>query len=423
MDTNKLPITLCLYNQVADERIDNLFESYTQYFEAVEIIDENELLEVGDTKTSKWNYLAYNAKTPWILFIEGNEILETSNLSYLNELNNDIWSSCIVSVQTNKGIESYYQNRLVPTGIEGIFQGRELPDTSNFILDNNVKFLHQSIDIQSDVIPWEQIDISAERVSLNSPVNLFLYEARKYISEQKFVQAASSYRVALKKDRLLPYDHLAALNGLARCYVEQHKWVRALELMEYSIDLEPQQHLAYLIKYKVYQLAKNWDAAVEALNSYLQNYEIFSKSSHDIKIPYDETVLELSNLHLDLGMKDKAYEYYCDFLNTSLEEVRESHHLALKMAIGLEKKREANKHFKFLYPDILSLNLDKIETKQFHDYMEMFLENNWHSTVEKIYTRLYEAYPTNRMYRRKLIATLIKADKLELAREIMQKVA
>ena len=423
MDTNKLPITLCLYNQAADERIDNLFESYTQYFEAVEIIDENELLEVGDTKTSKWNYLAYNAKTPWILFIEGNEILETSNLSYLNELNNDTWSSCIVSVQTNKGIESYYQNRLVPTGIEGIFQGRELPDTSNFILDNNVKFLHQSIDIQSDVIPWEQIDISAERVSLNSPVNLFLYEARKYISEQKFVQAASSYRVALKKDRLLSYDQLAALNGLARCYVEQHKWVRALELMEYSIDLEPQQHLAYLIKYKVYQLAKNWDAAIEALNSYLQNYEIFSKSSHDIKIPYEETVLELSNLHLELGMKDKAYEYYCDFLNTSLEEVRESHHLALKMAIGLEKKREANKHFKFLYPDILSLNLDKIETKQFHDYMEMFLENNWHSTVEKIYTRLYEAYPTNRMYRRKLIATLIKADKLELAREIMQKVA
>ena len=423
MDTNKLPITLCLYNQAADERIDNLFESYTQYFEAVEIIDENELLEVGDTKTSKWNYLAYNAKTPWILFIEANEILETSNLSYLNELNNDTWSSCIVSVQTNKGIESYYQNRLVPTGIEGIFQGRELPDTSNFILDNNVKFLHQSIDIQSDVIPWEQIDISAERVSLNSPVNLFLYEARKYKSEQKFVQAASSYRVALKKARLLSYDHLAALNGLARCYVEQHKWVRALELMEYSIDLEPQQHLAYLIKYKVYQLAKNWDAAIEALNSYLQNYEIFSKSSHDIKIPYDETVLELSNLHLDLGMKDKAYEYYCDFLNTSLEEVRESHHLALKMAIGLEKKREANKHFKFLYPDILSLNLDKIETKQFHDYMEMFLENNWHSTVEKIYTRLYEAYPTNRMYRRKLIATLIKADKLELAREIMQKVA
>ena len=423
MDTNKLPITLCLYNQAADERIDNLFESYTQYFEAVEIIDENELLEVGDTKTSKWNYLAYNAKTPWILFIEGNEILETSNLSYLYELNNDTWSSCIVSVQTNKGIESYYQNRLVPTGIEGIFQGKELPDTSNFILDNNVKFLHQSIDIQSDVIPWEQIDISAERVSLNSPVNLFLYEARKYISEQKFVQAASSYRVALKKDRLLSYDHLAALNGLARCYVEQHKWVRALELMEYSIDLEPQQHLAYLIKYKVYQLAKNWGAAVEVLNSYLQNYEIFSKSSHDIKIPYDETVLELSNLHLDLGMKDKAYEYYCDFLNTSLEEVRESHHLALKMAIGLEKKREANKHFKFLYPDILSLNLDKIETKQFHDYMEMFLENNWHSTVEKIYTKLYEAYPTNRMYRRKLIATLIKADKLELAREIMQKVA
>ena len=38
MDTNKLPITLCLYNQAADERIDNLFESYTQYFEAVDFI-------------------------------------------------------------------------------------------------------------------------------------------------------------------------------------------------------------------------------------------------------------------------------------------------------------------------------------------------------------------------------------------------
>ena len=82
-----------------------------------------------------------------------------------------------------------------------------------------------------------------------------------------------------------------------------------------------------------------------------------------------------------------------------------------------------NFSLKFEFRQFYVVNLDKIETKQFHDYMEMFLENNWHSTVEKIYTRLYEAYPTNRMYRRKLIATLIKADKLELAREIMQKVA
>ena len=103
-------------------------------------------------KTSKWNYLANKAQTPWILFIEGNEILETSNLSYLRELDNNIWSSCILSVQTNKGIESYYQNRLVPTGIEEIFQGRELPDTSNFIIENNVQFLPQSLDIQSDII-------------------------------------------------------------------------------------------------------------------------------------------------------------------------------------------------------------------------------------------------------------------------------
>ena len=279
------------------------------------------------------------------------------------------------------------------------------------------------INIQGDIVPWEYIDISKERIGLSSPVNLFLHEARNYIADQKFTQAASAYRVALKKERLLPFDYLAALNGLARCYVEQHKWVRALELMEYSIELEPQQHLPYLIQYKVYQLGKNWEAAVTSLNSYLANYESFSKSSHDVKIPYHETVLELSNLHLDLGKKDLAYEYYCDFLNTSLEEVRESHHLALKMAIGLEKKREASRHFKFLYPNILELDLDIIETKQFHDYMEMFLENNWHSIVEKVYTRLYEANPTNRMYRRKLIATLVRADKLELAREIMQKVA
>ena len=113
-----------------------------------------------------------------------------------------------------------------------------------------------------------------------------------------------------------------------------------------------------------------------------------------------------SNLHLDLGMKDKAYEYYCDFLNTSLEEVRESHHLALKMAIGLEKKERQTSILNFYIQ--ICLNLDKIETKQFHDYMEMFLENNWHSTVENVIQDLYEAYPTNRMYRRKLIATLIR---------------
>ena len=90
MDIDKLPITLCLYNQVAEERIDNLFEIYAQYFEKIEVITEDELLEIGDTKTSKWNYLANKAQTPWILFIEGNEILETSNLSYLSELDSNI---------------------------------------------------------------------------------------------------------------------------------------------------------------------------------------------------------------------------------------------------------------------------------------------------------------------------------------------
>ena len=423
MDSKKLPITLYLYNQPISERISNLLESYNELFEKVEVIDTNSLVMAGNDKTSHWNYLAYNSETPWVLFLDDNENFESLDLSFLHQIDQNTWCSCITNINTDKGIESYHQARLVLSGIEGIFQGVELPDASNYILDNNIQFLNKSINIQSDSIPWEYIDISQERLSLNTPVNLYLHEARMYITEQKFTQAAGSYRVALKKERLLPFDYLAALNGLARCYVEQHKWTRALELMEYSIELEPQQHLPYLIQYKVYQLSKNWDAAVTSLNSYLLNYESISRSSHDIKIPYHETVLELSNLHLDLGQKDLAYEFYCDFLNTSLVSVRESHHLALKMAIGLEKKREANRHFKFLYPNILELNLDVIETKQFHDYMEMFLENNWHSIVEKVYTRLYEANLTNRMYRRKLIATLVRADKLELAREIMQKVA
>ena len=41
MDIDKLPITLCLYNQVAEERIDNLFEIYAQYFEKIEVITED----------------------------------------------------------------------------------------------------------------------------------------------------------------------------------------------------------------------------------------------------------------------------------------------------------------------------------------------------------------------------------------------
>ena len=131
----------------------------------------------------------------------------------------------------------------------------------------------------------------------------------------------------------------------------------------------------------MYQLGKNWEAAVTSLNSYLANYESFSKSSHDTKIPYHETVLELSNLHLDLGKKDLAYEYYCDFLNTSLENVRESHHFALKTPIGLEKNREANRHFKFLYPNILEFNLDIIETQLFHDYMAMIFDTTLLSIV------------------------------------------
>ena len=95
MDSKKLPITLYLYNQPISERISNLLESYNELFEKVEVIDTNSLVVAGNDKTSHWNYLACNSETPWVLFLDNNEIFESLDLSFLHQIDQNTWCSCI----------------------------------------------------------------------------------------------------------------------------------------------------------------------------------------------------------------------------------------------------------------------------------------------------------------------------------------
>src|SRR5699024_2253666 len=97
--------------------------------------------------------------------------------------------------------------------------------------------------------PVGHINTDAELSLLTFAPQLYLVLGQRNFNDGKYVRAAAQYRQLLKKEKLLPFDRLGAVNGLASCMAEQYKWQKALTLARESIEAEPQQCLPYLIQF------------------------------------------------------------------------------------------------------------------------------------------------------------------------------
>ncbi len=426
---NKFPITLYLYNkklQTAEEF--DLIEKYEFYFEQVVILSPSELDYLypdSPSKTKQWNQIVRSTHTPWALFLDGDETLDLNELSALEYIDHESWPSVLISLNGFGQTEFYYQLRLVPTGSEEeIFRGFHIPDASRYVQQRNIKLLPNGLQITRKSYLWQDIDLEVERTQTPLPTTVHLFEARHLIKSNKYVQAAAEYRQVLKKADVLPYYYLAALNGIARCHAEQHKWTRALEYTEESISREVQQYMPYLIQFRIYQMNKNWSAALAALQHYWRNTTLGSRSSHETKLPSAETLIQLSNLSLKAGKNDLSYEYLANYIDIMGDKLDTQYqHAALTLAIELSLKKEALAHLYKLYPNPVLFEFTEEEEARFHDYLELFLNQSWYEPVQKIYTDLYNAHPDSEHYKRRLIVTLIKSDRLDQAKSLLYRVA
>ena len=271
----------------------------------------------AEGRSELWNRLIGLSRAEWVLFAEDDETIRLSTLPVEESLDSKVWTPALVLEEGDTSTRQYYQLRLIhaPTVVNGgnsqkVFAGRNLPDSTNYVRNNDISLNHNPVVIERCSCLVEHVDIDEELSVKEFSPKLYLIEGDRYFSEGKYVRAAAQYRQLLKKEKLLNFDRLAAVNGLASCYAEQYKWNEAITLSEESLKAEPLQRLPYLIQYRIFELQKAWLQAFEMLKKYYQRLSLYSRASFDRIMDEEQTLVTLANVALKAGSREEAVKYF-----------------------------------------------------------------------------------------------------------------
>lgn len=376
-----------------------------------------------DRKRSEiWNRLISKAEKEWVLFLEDDEQIRFSDFPKQESLASNMWSPALIRQVGGGSIRQFYQMRLVNTDIDGeaLFEGQNLPDCTRYIREKDIKLYNRPILIERESSPVAHIDIEEELSVKNYAPKLYLVQGDRYFQEKKYIRAAAQYRQLLKKKKLLPFDRLAAVNGLASCMAEQHKWTKAMTLTQESIKAESLQSLPYLIQYKIHELQKEWEKAHGVLRRYFERQSLYSRASFDKIMDGEITLVNLSNIALKSGDRQKASDYFEELFTYKRGDVdRSLLYKMLVLSIELSDFERSvhlfNRMFKNVFPDQLSGE----QKEELNDIMDMFMQQEWYGFVADVYNKLHNAYPEDQTFKRRLIVVLTKTNRLDKARNIV----
>lgn len=374
-------------------------------------------------RTDVWNEIVKEASTGWVFFLhESEEILFTS-LPEEFETSDKRWIPVrlLVSKEGGSSFRQYYHMRLVPATAVKPFSGKNLPDTTNYIYENEITLAEQVIDIRkrsSAIFSANPDDELSER-NVSPKVHLLNAEAR--MGEKKYAQAAAQYRRVLRTENLLPFDRLAAVNGLAGCLTEQFKWPQAVSLAETSLEAEPLQRIPYLIQYRIHQLNKQWREALNVLKAYNEGLNRPSRASFDRGINEYETLLSLADLASKAGDREESLNYYEQIYAMRNGEVdRDFLKSMLILSLELSDFEKSVCYFEELYRELIPEELTQEQKGEVNDYLGMFMAEGWFEYCGGLYRELYKSEPNNPEYRRRLIVTFSKTDKIDEARDLIE---
>lgn len=374
------------------------------------------------SKTECWNKAVAQSSRSWILFLEYSETIDFSSFPDETQLNPKKWIPALFLSATGKTtLNQVYQIRLVPKTEQVVFGGKNIPDPTQYIFQNRIDIISVPFQIFRKKGAVADADPDDEMSVLNYSPQLYLIAGNQYLENRKYAQAAAQYRHLLRMERLLPFDRLAALNGLASCMTEMFKWADALRITEKSIDLEPFQFLPYLIRYRIYQLNKQWKKSLHALEMF---YDVlnkhFSKASHDKFIVREHVLLKLGKVAINAGEREKALSYYSEY-----DQSDETHtdaeflHMLLVLAIELCDYQKSVHYFGKIFDGRLEGKLDQDTKESLNEYLAMFMVNGWYDYPFEIYDRLYEADSNDGEYRRRLIVTLTRTNRIDRAKRLI----
>jgi hypothetical protein len=368
-----------------------------------------------------WNQKVQTSQKQWLLFLELDDDLDLHAFPMCQKLNHNQWIPALFIQST--GLETskqYYQIRMVPKSDKPIFCGKNIPDATKYIIENNIDLSSVPIKIKRDSPPMGNTNPEDELSVQHFSPQLYLQLGNSYYDKRKYAIAAAQYRRLLKMENILQYDRLAAINGLAGCCVETYKWERAVELTVESIEIEPAQYLPYLIQYRIYQLNKQWGKSLSVLEKYFDALKFCSKANYDKYISPEETLLKLGELAINSGSREKALCYYEKYYRLKNGRVDSSLlDMLLVLSIELSDYEKSIFFFKEMFDEYIpDKQTNKLQSK-LNEYLSMFMVNGWYDYPFEVYNRLYEKDSGNSDYRRKLIVTLAKTNRIDLAKKLI----
>ena len=374
----------------------------------------------NQNKVDLWNSIVNNSKKEWILFIEEDEEIDFTVIPKQKLLNSKQWIPALLLKAT--GEQTYIQEyipRLVPKSDKLVFSGENMPDATPYMLKNNIEFIYyNAIKINKISNKDKDIDLNHEVASKNIGSKIFLEIGNQYFKDKKYTAAAAQFRNLIKNENLLYSDYLGTLNALASCYVESFKWDKAIKVVKKSLSTEAMQFMPYLILYRIFELNKQWDESLHALEDYARILdESYSKASFDKYMSMDAALLKLGKLALKSGKRKKALYYYDMYYSTKRGNIDEAVIDRLFMlSVEMQNYRKSVHYFNHIFNGYSKRVLAEEEQDKMHEYLSMFMINKWYEFPNNVYQELYRLDNDNKEYKRKLIVTLSKTNQVEKAK-------
>jgi hypothetical protein len=393
------------------------------YPRATDLIDERNWVHIEENRpiAGLWNELLCEADSEFVLFLLDGEDVHPDKMPEGDAVAQKMWAPVFTTQKTESGIESqFYQLRFIPASARHPFEGKNLPDCTGYVFEEGITLSETPVEIETDTLFTEQVKPEDE-LSVKSPSpQVYLIQAAQLMKEAKYIQAGALYKKLLNRDHLLPFDRLAAVNGLAASYTEQFRWPQAVSLTEQSVKAEPFQRVPYLIQYKIHELNKRRKDAFSAMQNYYLHLNQVSRANFDRSISKVEALRILGDLALKLSDHKNALRYL-ELLHKEMEGQtdRELTDRLLKLSIEASDYEKSRFYFGLLYDELLPHRITGEMVSMMNNHLAMFMEHGWYDYPCELYSELYSSDRSNQEYRRRLIVTLTKTNQIDSARKLI----
>jgi|GEM_PF-3421801 len=383
---------------------------------------ENVYTADGQPRVSILNMIVHQVSTPWIFYLNADETIDWySLLAWTTELNKTYSVTIQTTQESHSAFSQSQEVRLFPRPEESCFTGHTLPYASQLLQKENWVCEQSNLIIQKKSELYSVGILDKEYALTEDKEWAFLLNAMNRSGNGRYKEAEYFFRRALKGDRLLQADRLAAMNGLADALWEQHRFADAEETADMSLQLTCKQRMPYLVLYRISHYKGNSEVAYRYLSKYLKYAELQSTAHFDVSTP----IAECHNLLMQLASENGDYsktlfhlEQLYKLNGGNLDEKLLEKLLIL--SIELEQYEKAVTYFNALFCPLEPQHFTTRKRSMMYEMLSFFNEKNWHHFTCNVYEKLFHQQQQDDQLLNRWVATLTKSGEIKKAQQLIR---